>query len=121
MNTKLRIAVAGAIVGFLGAVGIYFAPEEPYQHFIVAAGTLGGVVLALLITAVVDATTPLVRTLLAGAGLGLLHSASIFLAKGGWLTWDAPFVIPTGIICGLILAALVRALGSRADTVQAGR
>ncbi len=110
MNTKLRIAVAGAIVGFLGAVGIYFAPDEPYKHFIVAAGTLSGVVLALLITVAVDARTPLLRTLLAGAGLGLLQSASLFLAKGGWLTWDAPFVIPTGIVSGLILAPLIRVL-----------
>ena len=80
VNTKLRIAVAGAIVGFLGAVGIYFAPEEPYKHFVVAAGTLSGVVLALLITAAVDAKTPLLSTLLAGAGLGLLNSATIFSA-----------------------------------------
>ena len=111
MNTKLKIAVAGAIVGFLGAVGIYFAPEEPYQHFIVAAGTLGGVVIALLISVAVGAKTPLLSTLGAGAGLGLLQSATIFLAKGGWLCWDAPFVVPTGIVSGLILAPIVRALG----------
>ena len=111
MNNVPRIALAGAIVGFLGAVGIYFDPEEPYKHFIVAAGTLSGVVLALLISAVIDASTPLLPTLLAGAGVGLLHSASIFLAKGGWISWDAPFVIPTGILSGLILAPLVRALG----------
>ncbi len=110
MKRTLRIAGAGAIVGFLGAVGIYYAPEEPYKHFIVAAGTLSGVVLALLITAAVDATTPLLPTLLAGAGLGLLHSATIFLAKGGWISWNAPFVIPTGIVSGLILAPLIRAL-----------
>ncbi len=110
MKSKLRIAVAGAIVGFLGAAGIYFAPEEPYKHFIVAAGTLSGVVLALLITTAVDATTTLLPTLLAGAGFGLLHSATIFLAKGGWISWDAPFVIPTGIVSGLILAPLIRAL-----------
>ena len=110
MNTKLRIAVAGAIVGFLGAVGIYFEPEEPYKHFIVVAGTLSGVVLALLITAVVDAKTLLLPTLLAGAGLGLVQSAPTFLAKGGWLSWDAPFVIPTGIVSGLILAPLIRSL-----------
>ena len=110
MKSTPGIAVAGAIVGFLGAVGIYFAPEEPYRHFIVAAGTLSGVVLALLITAVVESTTPLLPTLVAGAALGLLHSATIFLAKGGWLSWDAPFVVPTGVVTGLILAPLIRAL-----------
>lgn len=110
MKTTLGITVAGAIVGFLGAVGIYFEPEEPYRHFIVAAGTLSGVVLALLISVAVDAKTTLLASLLTGAGFGLLHSATIFLAKGGWVSWDAPFVIPTGVVSGLILGPIVRAL-----------
>ncbi len=110
MNTKLKIAVAGAIVGFVGAVGIYFEPEEPHKHFIVVAGTLRGVVLAFLISVAVGARTPLLPTLLAGAGLGLLQSAPTFLAKGGWISWDAPFVVPTAIVSGLVLAPLVRFL-----------
>ena len=110
MNARVGIVIAGSIVGFLGAVGIYFDPEEPYKHFIVAAGTLSGVVLALLITAVVDSTTAVLPALGAGAGLGLLLSASIYLAKGGWVTGDAPYVIPTVVVSGLILAPIVRAL-----------
>ena len=110
MKIRLRIVAAGTLVGFLGAVGIYFDPGEPYKHFIVAAGTLSGVVLALLVAAAVDAATPLLPTLLAGAGLGLLYSATIFLAKGGWLSADAPYVVPTGIVSGLILAPIIRAL-----------
>ncbi len=110
MNSKLGIVGAGAFVGFLGAVGIYFDPDEPFKHFILAAGTLGGVVLALLITAVVNARTSLLLTLAAGAGLGLLQSAAIYLAKGGWLSTDAPYVVPTGIASGLILAPIIRAL-----------
>ncbi len=110
MKTKPGIVAAGAIVGFLGAVGIYFDPEEPYKHFVVAAGTLSGVVIALLIAAAVDAATPLLPTLLAGAGLGLLFSAPIYLAKGGWVSADAPYVVPTGIVSGLILAPLIRAI-----------
>ncbi len=46
MSHRLRIIVAGAIVGFLGAFTIWFAPGEPYQNFIVAAGTLKGVLTA---------------------------------------------------------------------------
>ena len=110
MKVRLGIVAAGALVGFLGAVGIYFDPEEPYKHFIVAAGTLSGVVIALLIAAAVDAATPLLPTLLAGAGLGLLFSAPIYLAKGGWVSADAPYVVPTGIVSGLILAPIIRAL-----------
>ena len=110
MNARVRIVVVGAGVGFLGAVGIYFAPEEPYKHFIVAAGTLSGVILALLITTVVDSTTAVLPALGAGAGLGLLLSATIFLAKGGWVSGDAPYVIPTAVVSGLILAPIVRSL-----------
>ena len=33
-----QVAVAGAVVGCLGAVGIYWAPDEPYKHWIVGAG-----------------------------------------------------------------------------------
>ncbi len=110
MNARVRIVVVGAVVGFLGAVGIYFAPEEPYKHFIVAAGTLSGVVLALLITTVVDSTTAVLPALGAGAGLGLLLSATTFLAKGGWVSGDAPYVIPTAVVSGLILAPIVRSL-----------
>ena len=33
-----QVALAGAVVGCLGAVGIYWAPDEPYKHWIVAAG-----------------------------------------------------------------------------------
>ena len=109
-KSRVGIVIAGAVVGFLGAVGIYFDPDEPYKHFIVAAGTLSGVVLALLITALVDSTTAMLPALGAGAGLGLLLSASIYLAKGGWVTGDAPYVIPTVVVSGLILAPIVRAL-----------
>ncbi len=110
MNARLGIVFAGAVVGFLGAVGIYFDPEEPYKHFIVAAGTLSGVVLALLISTVVDSTTAVLPALLAGAGLGLLLSATTYLAKGGWVSGDAPFIIPTTVVSGVILAPIVRAL-----------
>ncbi len=110
MNAKLKIVIAGAVVGFLGAVGIYYAPEEPYKHFIVAAGTLSGIVLALLITTVVDSNTAVLPALGAGSGFGLLQSAAVFLAKGGWESWDAPFVIPTAVVSGLILAPIVRVL-----------
>lgn len=110
MDNRLKIALAGAAVGFLGAVGIFFAPEEPFKGFIVVAGTLGGIVLALLISVVVNRSSSIVEVLGWGAFMGLLHSSVIFLAKGGWVSMDAPFVVPTGIISGLVLGLLVRRL-----------
>ena len=48
-----KVVAIGAALGFVGAVGIYFAPEEPYPGYITLAGTLSGVTIALLITIVV--------------------------------------------------------------------
>lgn len=111
----LRIAAVGAALGFLGAVGIYFAPEEPYPAYITVAGTLSGVTIALLISTVVTRNSSLAQCLGWGAGMGLLDSAAVFLAKGGWTSLDAPFVVPTGIITGVILGPAIRWLCQRAN------
>ena len=109
----LKVAGAGAALGFLGAVGIYFEPGEPYPGFITLAGTLGGVTIALLITVVVTRGSSLGQCLAWGATMGLLESVPVFLAKGGWTSWDAPFVVPTGIVTGVILGPTIRWLRRR--------
>ncbi len=110
----LKVVGVGATLGFVGAVGIYFAPEEPYPGYITLAGTLSGVTIALLITTVVTRDSSLGQCLGWGAAMGLLASATIFLAKGAWTSWDAPFVMPTGVVTGLILGPAIRQLCRRA-------
>ncbi len=110
----LKVAGIGATLGFLGAVGIYFAPEEPYPGYITLAGTLGGVTIALLISSLVTRDSSLGQCLGWGAAMGLLASAAVFLAKGAWTSWDAPFVVPTGIVTGVILGPAIRWLRRRA-------
>ncbi len=112
MDERLKIALAGAAVGFLGAVGIVFEPSEPYRAFIVVAGMLGGVVLALLICVVVNRSSSLGAALAWGGVMGLLHALVTFFAKGGWVSMDAPFVLPVGVVTGLLLGPLVRWLRS---------
>ena len=109
-----KVVAIGAALGFVGAVGIYFAPEEPYPRYITLAGTLFGVTIALLITTRVTRNSSLGQCLGWGAAMGLLASASVFLAKGGWTSWDAPFVVPTGIVTGVILGPAIRWLSRRA-------
>jgi len=104
----LKVVGVGATLGFLGAVGIYFAPEEPFPDYITLAGTLSGVIIALLITTVVTHNSSFGKCLGWGAVMGLLVSATTFLAKGAWTSWDAPFIVPTGIVTGVILGPLVR-------------
>ncbi len=108
-----KVAGIGAALGFVGAVGIYFAPEEPYPGYITLAGTLSGVTIALLITIVVTRDSSLGQCLGWGAAMGLLDSAAVFLAKGAWTSWDAPFVVPTGIVTGLVLGPAIRWLRRR--------
>ena len=77
----LKISGVGAAVGFLGAVGIYFEPQEPYPGYITLAGTLFGVTTALLITTVVTRNSSLGQCLLWGAIMGLLgiiHYAQMY-------------------------------------------
>ena len=107
MAGKLQIAVFGAALGFLGAVGIYFAPDEPYPGYITVAGTLSGITIALLVSTVVSSRSSIRESIGWGVTMGLLASATVFLAKGGWTSWDAPFVVPTGIVTGAILGPLV--------------
>jgi hypothetical protein len=45
--------------------------------------------------------------------MGLLDSAAVFLAKGAWASWDAPIVVPTGVVTGMILGPVVRWLRRR--------
>ena len=71
MDDRLKIAFAGAAVGFLGAVGIVFEPAEPYKGFIVVAGTLGGAVMALLISVVVSRGSSIAQALAVLGGSAL--------------------------------------------------
>lgn len=107
-----QVSVAGAVVGCLGAVGIYWAPDEPYKHWIVAAGLLNGIVTSLLMTVFIQGRSSLGAALFAGALCGLATATVVFLAKGGWSSWDAPFVVPTGLVEGLVLGIVVRWLRS---------
>jgi hypothetical protein len=108
MLYMLKVAGIGAVLGFLGAVGIYYVPEEPYPGYITMAGTLSGVTIALLITTVVTRESSLSKCLGWGATMGLLVSAAVFLAKGAWTSWDAPFVVPTGVVTGMILGPAIQ-------------
>ncbi len=110
MQSSVRIIVAGGIVGFLESFSIWFVPEEPYQHFIVAAGTLSGAITALVVASFVNRKSSIPRALTAGALCGFAVSAMGFLAKGGWASWDAPFVLPTGVVGGLILGPVIRVI-----------
>ncbi len=108
MSVLVKIAIAGAIVGFLETFSIWFVPEEPYPNFIVMAGVLKGALTALLVTKWIDNSSALPESLGFGAVVGFLMAGVVFLAKGGWASLDAPFVVPAGVVSGLIIGGIVR-------------
>ena len=120
MRTLVLIAVAGAVVGFLETFSIWFVPDEPYPSFIVAAGTVGGVVKGFMIAAFVDRATSVPRALVTGALCGLAASVTVYLAKGGWISNDAPYVVPAGVVVGLILGPAVRVLHPKPAPMATG-
>ena len=63
MYVTVRITIIGAIIGFLETFSIWFVAEEPYASFIVAAGTLKGSLVALLIARWVDGSSSIGKRL----------------------------------------------------------
>ena len=114
MAARSMVIAVGASLGFLTAVGVYFDPGEPYPGFVTVAGTLLGVTVALLVTTVVTDATTVLQSIAWGALFGLLPSLMVFFAKGGWTSWDAPFVVPTAFGMGVVLGPVVRWLSRRA-------
>ena len=111
MNVTVRITIIGAVIGFLETFSIWFVPEEPYANFVVAAGTLKGGLVSLLIARWVDGSSSIGKALGTGASVGLLMALVVYLAKGGWVSSDAPFVLPSGAVSGILIGAGVRYFG----------
>ncbi len=111
MNVTARITIIGTVIGFLETFSIWFAPDEPYASFIIAAGTIKGGLVGLLIARWVDGSSSVGKALGVGASVGLLMALVVYLAKGGWVSNDAPFVLPSGAVSGLLIGVGVRYFG----------
>ena len=96
------------MVGFVLGVGIYFDPGEPYPGFVLAATTLRNAMTGLLLTGLADKMATVWRALAIGLVVGGGMGGAVFLAQGGWATWDARFVIPYGMVEGAVIAVVIR-------------
>lgn len=101
------VLLIGAFMGALGGVGIFFEPREPYKIEILFASTIKGILISLLTALSLGRNAPLWH----GAGYGVLYGFSfglvIFLAKGAFKSKDAPYVVPSSIVVGLIIGLLL--------------
>ena len=101
------VLLIGAVMGALGGVGIFFEPREPYKIEIFFASTVKGILISLLTALSLGGNVPWWH----GAGYGVLYGFSfglvIFLAKGAFKSKDAPYVVPSSIVVGLIIGVLL--------------
>ena len=106
MNIGLVILIGG-IAGALDGVGIFFEPREPYKVEILFAAILKGILVA--VTTALSLTKQSSWFSAAGFGLlyGFLFALVIFLAKGAFKSKDAPYVVPSGVVLGLLTGLAV--------------
>ncbi len=101
MNVGLVILI-GSVAGFLDGVGIFFEPREPYKVEILFAAMLKGILVSIMTAFSLTKQS----TWLQAAGFGLLYgflfALVIFLAKGAFKSKDAPYVVPSGIVLGVL-------------------
>ena len=114
MKIKIVILI-GAVIGAFDGVGIFYAPGEPYKTEIFIAAILKGVLVSLMIAFTLQEKSKWWRTALSGILFGFLFGAVIFLAKGGFKSMDAPFVVPSGIIMGAITGILINQLAKNSN------
>ena len=112
MNT-LAILLIGALVGALDGGGIFFAPGERYKWEIFFAAILKSV----LVSAITALSLTPRRSWQRGAGFGALYGFAfalvVFLAKGAFKSMDAPYVVPSGLVMGILTGLLVWRFGFR--------
>jgi hypothetical protein len=107
------VLLIGVLIGALDGIGIFFAPGEPYQLEIFLAAILKGALVSLLVAHTLGTRRPWTH----GLAYGLLYGAAlalvVFMAKGGFRSMDAPYVVPAGLIMGALTGLLVARFGFR--------
>jgi len=101
------VMVIGGIIGALDGVGIFLAPGEPFKTEIFLAAILKRILVSLLTGMSLTSRSAWWH----GPGYGLLYGFAfglvIFLAKGGFKSMDAPYVVPSGAILGVVTGLLL--------------
>jgi hypothetical protein len=101
MNTGLVILIGG-VAGALDGVGIFFEPREPYKVEILFAAILKGILVSVTTALSLTVRSTWLQALGFGLLYGFLFALVIFLAKGAFKSKDAPYVVPSGIVLGLL-------------------
>ncbi len=106
MNVIVVLIIGGAI-GALDGIGIFFARDEPFKTEIFIAAILKGILVALLTGVSLTSSSAWWQGALYGLLYGFAFALVIFLAKGGFKSMDAPYVVPSGAILGIGMGLLL--------------
>ncbi len=104
----LPVLVIGALCGVASTVGIYFVRGELGKHFILAAGTLRGAVVALLAALTVGVAGTWLSWLGYGALYGVVVGLMIALSHGPSAPRHVLYIAPPSGIAGLLSGALIK-------------
>jgi hypothetical protein len=108
---RIQVVIAiGAILGLVSTLGIFFDRRTDGKSYIVAAGTIRGVLVALLV-----ASSPVDWGWLREAGLGAFYGAvvalMVVLSQGRSARQHAVYILPPSIISGALIGALIARFG----------
>ena len=116
MRLRLRLVLGmGAFVGAVASLGILFEPTEPYPVEIIIASTLRVSLVALVTCLTLERSSSWLKGLGYGALYGLATGLIVFMAKGGFRSMDAPYVVPSALVTGAIVGGLVARLGFKSE------
>jgi hypothetical protein len=106
MNLVIVIGT-GLVFGLLLGASIFFEPREPYKIEIMFASTIRSTLVALLTGFSLSSHS----SWYGGAGFGLLYGFAfglvVFLAKGGFKSKDAPYVVPGSTLSGGLIGLII--------------
>jgi hypothetical protein len=110
MNIGFVILIGG-VAGFLDGVGIFFEPKEPYKIEILFAAILKGILVSVVTGLSLTARSTWWQASGFGVLYGFLFALVIFLAKGAFKSKDAPYVVPSGVVLGLLTGLAIWKFG----------
>ena len=106
--SMLRVLAIGGFVHLLLGATVYFSKEEPNKVSIVAATTLKGLLVALLVAMTIAPEPTWLNGLLYGAFFGVAQGLVVALAKG---FKSAPYVGVGSFVQGIVTGALLGLFG----------
>jgi hypothetical protein len=104
------VLAIGAACGFISTAGIYFVPAEIGKPYILAAGTLRGAVVALLVLLTAGVAASWATMVAWGALYGVALGLMIALSHGPAAPKHTLYIVPPSSVAGLVSGVLIKAL-----------